>query len=67
MRIQGRSSTGESNINRDILECKSVRLFNTEAGEMILIETYWNVNIFYIGGCLRRWQILIETYWNVNS
>ena len=36
-------------------------------GDVILIETYWNVNFLYhqTGSCTVL--ILIETYWNVNQ
>ena len=33
------------NINRDILECKLGWHLRIMAGILILIETYWNVNI----------------------
>ena len=55
-----------SSINRNILECKfrSPRITSIEL--MVLIETYWNVNVNvqYSGRGFRG--VLIETYWNVN-
>ena len=32
-------------INRDILECKCCTIYNGSATFVILIETYWNVNV----------------------
>ena len=36
-------------------------------GDVILIETYWNVNFTNCRGYGQREKILIETYWNVNT
>ena len=33
----------------------------------VLIETYWNVNIYASQLKTRRIYVLIETYWNVNT
>ena len=33
---------------------------------MVLIETYWNVNIIVIMDNALCTSVLIETYWNVN-
>ena len=33
------------NINRDILECKCTSILECQWRRMILIETYWNVNL----------------------
>ena len=32
----------------------------------VLIETYWNVNIYVVELLERVVRVLIETYWNVN-
>ncbi len=45
---------------------KTYKLFNG-ISQIILIETYWNVNLFMqVSGFLTPF-ILIETYWNVNA
>ena len=33
----------------------------------VLIETYWNVNVFIASEAVFKKYVLIETYWNVNS
>ena len=35
--------------------------------ERVLIETYWNVNIYVSLILLDPSRVLIETYWNVNT
>ena len=40
---------------------------NLELSEMILIETYWNVNYNDTPKIISNASILIETYWNVNG
>ena len=34
---------------------------------LVLIETYWNVNVGYLGYSTCKRTVLIETYWNVNK
>ncbi len=34
---------------------------------LILIETYWNVNVKLLVRLSKPSRILIETYWNVNN
>ena len=54
-------------INRDILECKFLKLSDiTLRFHQILIETYWNVNYVLFTLNVLYPVILIETYWNVN-
>ena len=53
-------------INRDILECKFASLRPAPIPLVILIETYWNVNITDEIREEIESSILIETYWNVN-
>ena len=33
---------------------------------LVLIETYWNVNVGPAGAKGEQGEVLIETYWNVN-
>ena len=56
-----------SHINRDILECKFQPVADSCTANLILIETYWNVNEESIYRCVYGLAILIETYWNVND
>ena len=34
---------------------------------VVLIDTWWNVNVDYDGMVLRVEQVLIDTWWNVNT
>ena len=34
--------------------------------EVVLIETYWNVNKDVVDAMQKTREVLIETYWNVN-
>ena len=34
---------------------------------LVLIDTWWNVNVDYDGLVLRVEQVLIDTWWNVNE
>ena len=54
-------------INRNILECKSIRQVQKVSRKLVLIETYWNVNSLVVFLCPFSTCVLIETYWNVNK
>ena len=53
-------------INRNILECKYKSVKRKMVTKWVLIETYWNVNIYPNSGLMDLILVLIETYWNVN-
>ena len=53
-------------INRNILECKFFSASHTINCILVLIETYWNVNISILTPDSTASAVLIETYWNVN-
>ena len=53
-------------LNRNILECKSVAGGVDYAASVVLIETYWNVNVTWVVMGIMLLVVLIETYWNVN-
>ena len=35
--------------------------------ELVLIDTWWNVNTNITSDIARRCKVLIDTWWNVNS
>ena len=53
-------------INRNIVECKLVSVFNRVISTIVLIETLWNVNKKQESYCGMVISVLIETLWNVN-
>ena len=54
-------------INRNIVECK-YRFQNTNYSvSIVLIETLWNVNFFFLLFAIYYLLVLIETLWNVND
>ena len=52
-------------INRNILECKDRIIRKCSDGNMVLIETYWNVKKVTARVVETGLKVLIETYWNV--
>ena len=58
------ASTGSS-FNRNIVECKVVRGWNTGICFIVLIETLWNVKLRDWFGTEEAVNVLIETLWNV--
>ena len=55
-------------INRNILECKFLIFINIlYHNQLVLIETYWNVNEYVTVDFSLTDTVLIETYWNVNK
>ena len=53
-------------INRNIMECKFTFLLSKFGGEIVLIETLWNVNHSGSQVIVPFSCVLIETLWNVN-
>ena len=54
-------------INRNIVECKSVKSNVLSPVSSVLIETLWNVNnLSPFCFIAFRFNVLIETLWNVN-
>ena len=54
-------------INRNIVECKYVRILDEEMKRLVLIETLWNVNKQALNNIETVFPVLIETLWNVNQ
>ena len=52
-------------INRNIVECKERLRKIGYYGNIVLIETLWNVKISYQHYRLESHSVLIETLWNV--
>ena len=42
-------------------------LVDIDDGNVVLIETYWNVNALKCTSKTQSYFVLIETYWNVNT
>ena len=47
------------------MECKVPSGSSAETGNVVLIETYWNVKAKELSFLLPLRLVLIETYWNV--
>ena len=58
--------TAAAGLNRNILECKFENDKHTMDIDLVLIETYWNVNRKLHQQNRQPMCVLIETYWNVN-
>ena len=54
-------------INRNILECKELSIYNRNKITKVLIETYWNVKFVFVWLPSEVFFVLIETYWNVKT
>ena len=53
--------------NRYIVECKYKQEKDIKAGEWVLIDTQWNVNLLCLCCCAADVLVLIDTQWNVNT
>ena len=59
---------GDTRLNRNILECKClISPYRLVYSLLVLIETYWNVNVEEMFVFRKHILVLIETYWNVNK
>ena len=54
-------------INRNIVECKVVTLLSIFYHRSVLIETLWNVKIYFTQFSAKVILVLIETLWNVKD
>ena len=52
--------------NRYIVECKYKQEKDIKAGEWVLIDTQWNVNLSLASVYILTKVVLIDTQWNVN-
>ena len=53
--------------NRYMVECELMYYIGGYRRLLVLIDTWWNVNVDYDGLVLRVEQVLIDTWWNVNE
>ncbi len=53
--------------NLNLLECKCVFDVTNNAFSIVLISTYWNVNVVNAQSVIAPPPVLISTYWNVNA
>ena len=53
--------------NRYMVECEYKLGAGVEEVTLVLIDTWWNVNIYNYDSNIRRTNVLIDTWWNVNS
>ena len=49
------------------MECKYPLLSGINVLKIVVIETLWNVNLFYLLVSTDPYLVVIETLWNVNS
>ena len=52
--------------NRYMVECEFKTGLTTVASSIVLIDTWWNVNVVGAGIAIFRKFVLIDTWWNVN-
>ncbi len=55
-----------SSFNRYMVECESGYVRRDFRNAMVLIDTWWNVNINFSGKMAQMSTVLIDTWWNVN-
>ena len=53
--------------NRYMVECECMRLICSRLVTLVLIDTWWNVNILTPQSFGEEQLVLIDTWWNVNS
>ena len=52
--------------NRYMVECESTQAVFCDLLALVLIDTWWNVNINFSGKMAQMSTVLIDTWWNVN-
>ena len=50
-----------------MVECEYKLGAGVEEVTLVLIDTWWNVNIYNYDSNIRRTNVLIDTWWNVNK
>ena len=53
--------------NRYMVECESRNVYALDPSELVLIDTWWNVNCIRHFERLKHIYVLIDTWWNVNT
>ena len=56
----------ELGFNRYMVECEYSSAIVTLSFPLVLIDTWWNVNINFSGKMAQMTTVLIDTWWNVN-
>ena len=49
-----------------MVECESTQAVFCDLLALVLIDTWWNVNINFSGKMAQMSTVLIDTWWNVN-
>ena len=49
-----------------MVECESDRNYSSGSVVLVLIDTWWNVNVIAPTGISSTDKVLIDTWWNVN-
>ena len=50
-----------------MVECESEAFTVYIQNHRVLIDTWWNVNVFTKADAAKQYIVLIDTWWNVNS
>ncbi|EDO58930.1 hypothetical protein CLOL250_00472 [Clostridium sp. L2-50] len=50
-----------------MVECESILTAQQLSEILVLIDTWWNVNLMELTGYLMNIRVLIDTWWNVNA
>ena len=58
---------GYYSFNRYMVECEFIRKRMSAQIFLVLIDTWWNVNILSYFACVISRHVLIDTWWNVNT
>ena len=53
--------------NRYMVECESFEHYINSFTRMVLIDTWWNVNLNDPSNKIPEETVLIDTWWNVNA
>ena len=56
----------QKGFNRYMVECEFNKAYNKTSSVPVLIDTWWNVNLYPSSGSLLPELVLIDTWWNVN-
>ena len=55
-----------SSFNRYMVECESILTAQQLSEILVLIDTWWNVNVYVLSVASTSLFVLIDTWWNVN-
>ena len=60
------SDSESPSFNRYMVECEYRHRVNVDSSFIVLIDTWWNVNVVSAGCVIFKKLVLIDTWWNVN-